>query len=396
MRQFIYQESKKGCGLACLRMAMVEATGDKNYKYLRLEKHPPYNLKELQGIVEKEGGKLTFSKANSKDCIEEALSFPCLLLLKSEESEHMVYVPKRTKTKFLVFDPEFGPSWIKIEELKEKWTLISGTIEMFNVKKSPYVKPKIRSLSSLVLPTILTIFSFACIYGAFYFMQDNSNYLISIGLLTAYGILEIISRFLMISSMKKFDDRWMNSIISKRKYLKERYIHYHSLKKTLYPDILTLVNSIVFAISIVILFSFNNSMFLISVACVIAYVSISVFAFKKSISTKKSTLEKLESSLFKDNLTNEEALTALEDVNKESYRIGKALGYEKIVYVITIIMAALIPLTTTENITLNYYLLHFGALFAFGEAIRNLFEFVTNKENREREVMYFYEYFYKE
>ncbi len=396
MRQFIYQESKKGCGLACLRMAMVEATGDKNYKYLRLEKHPPYNLKELQEIVAKEGGKLTFSKASSKDCIEEALSFPCLLLLKGKECEHMVYVPKRSKTKFLVFDPEFGPSWIKIEELKEKWALISGTIEMFNVRKPRYAKPKIRPFSSLILPTICTILSFACIYGAFYFMQNNSNYLISISLLTAYGILEIMSRFVMTSSMKKFDDRWMKSIVSKRKYLKERYIHYHSLKKTLYPDILSLVNSAVFAISIIILFSFNNSIFLISVAGVIIYVSLSVFIFKKAISSKKSILGKLESSLFKDNLTDEETLDALENINKESYKIGKMLGYEKIIYVIMIIMMALIPLATAENVTLNYYLLHFGALFAIGEALRNLFEFIANRENREREMMYFYEYFYKE
>ncbi len=396
MRQFIYQESEKGCGLASLRMAMIEATGDKNYKYMRLERHPPYNLKELQEATAKEGGKLTFSKANSKECINEALSFPCLLLLKENGNDHMVYVPKRKKTKFLIYDPQFGPYWAKIDELKEKWTLISGTIEMFNKRKSPYTKPKIRPSESVVIPLITTLLSCFCIFGAFYFMQNDSNYLISIGLLALYGIFEILGKSLTISSMKKFDETWMPSIAFKRRYLKERYLHYHALKKTLYPDVLTLISSAIFSLSIIVLFSFNNSMFLISSSCIILYTFLSTFIFERKISTKKNVLEKIETNLFKDGLSDDQILDAFKNISNETYKIGRFLSFEKILSVVVVIMAALIPLATIENVSLNYYLLHFGALYALGECLRNFFEYLASKEKREKEVMYFYEYFYKE
>lgn len=396
MREFIYQESEKGCGIACLRMAMIEATGDKNYKYIRLEKHPPYNLKELQDLAAKEGGKLTFSKANSKECIYDSLSFPCLLLLKDEKSDHMVYVPKRDKDKLLIYDPQFGPNWIKIDEIKERWSLIVGNIEIFNKMKSPYSKPKIRSNTSIIGPIITTILSYACIYAAFYFMENNANYLISVGFLALYGILEIVGKTLMISSMKKFDEEWIDKISKNRRNLKESCIHYYSLKKVLYPDLLSVISSTVFALSILILFGLNNSMFFLSVALIIIYAFISQFIFEKKVTFRKKSLENAENSLFSA-YSNEETITnSLQEISKESYRIGKLIGYEKIIYLMTIIMAALIPFINAKNITLNYYLLHLGGLYAIGESVRSLFGYLANKNEREKEVMYFYEYFYND
>ncbi len=396
MREFIYQESEKGCGIACLRMAMIEATGDKNYKYIRLEKHPPYNLKELQDLAAKEGGKLTFSKANSKECIYDSLSFPCLLLLKDEKSDHMVYVPKRRKDKLLVYDPEFGPNWIKIDEIKEKWSLIVGNIEIFNKMKSPYSKPKIRQNTSIIGPIITTILSYACIYAAFFFMENNANYLLSVGFLALYGILEIVGKTLVISSMKKFDEEWISKISKNRRSLKESCIHYYSLKKVFYPDLLSVISSVVFALSILILFGLNNSMFFLSTALMIVYAFISQFIFEKKVTFRKKSLENAENSLFSA-YSNEETITnSLKEISKESYRIGKLIGYEKIVYLMIIIMAALIPFINAENITLNYYLLHLGGLYAIGESIRSLFGYLASKNEREKEVMYFYEYFYND
>lgn len=396
MREFIYQESEKGCGIACLRMAMIEAMGDKNYKYIRLEKHPPYNLKELQDLAAKEGGKLTFSKANSKECIYDSLSFPCLLLLKDEKSDHMVYVPKRHKGKLLVYDPEFGPNWIKIDEIKEKWSLIVGNIEIFNKMKSPYSKPKIRPNTSIIGPIITTILSYACIYAAFFFMENNANYLLSIGFLTLYGILEIAGKTLAISSMKKFDEEWIGKVSKNRRNLKESCIHYYSLKKVFYPDLLSVIGSAVFALSILILFGLNNSMFFLSTALMIVYAFISQFIFEKKVTFRKKSLENAENSLFSA-YSNEETITnSLKEISKESYRIGKLIGYEKIVYLTIIIMAALIPFINVENITLNYYLLHLGGLYAIGESIRPLFGYLASKNEREKEAMYFYEYFYND
>ncbi len=396
MRQFIYQESKKGCALACLRMAMIEATGDKNYKYMRLDTHPPYNLKELQEFIAKEGGKLTFSKANSKECIYEALSFPCLLLLKEGENDHMVYSPKRNKKQFLIYDPESGPSWIDIETIKEKWTLVSGTIEIFNRKKAPYKKPKIRQGKAVLIPILMNLLSCVALFGSFYFMQNDSNYLISIGLLALYGIFEVLTRSLTIHSMRKFDDRWIQKIPQNRKYLRERYSHYCALKKVLYSDTLTLVSSLIFALATVILFSINNVIFLIPSAALFLYLFLSTILSEKKIKLNKDELEKAESELLDGKKDEKSVLNALKSINNESYRLGKIMNYEKIIYLLVVIMLALMPLSNAENITLNYYLLHLGGLYAIGQAFKKMFEHLLAKEENEREKLYFYEYFYNE
>lgn len=397
MRHFIYQESEKGCGLACLRMAMIEATGDKNYKYLRFEKHPPYNLKELQELAAKEGGKLTFSKANSKECIYESLSFPCLLLLKEGTSDHMVYAPKRDKTKILIYDPLCGPSWVKIEIIKEKWCLISGNIEIFNKKKSSWGKPKIRPPSSVIISLLTPFLSDLAIFASFYFMQNDANYLISIGFLALSGMIEIIGRGLLMRSMRKFDDEWIERISkSRKKILKERYVRYCSFKKSLYPDMFALMSSLIFSLAIAALFSLNNLIFLIASVTLTVYILLSIFLFQRKMSLSKNLLEKKETRLFYENESEENTLKLLKTINKESYKIGKLNGYEKIIYTIIVSVLALLPLANAQNITLNYYLLHFAGLYALGESLKNVILYFSEKEQRERETLYFYEYFYND
>jgi len=45
---------------------------------------------------------------------------------------------------------------------------------------------------------------------------------------------------------------------------------------------------------------------------------------------------------------------------------------------------------------LNYYLLHFAALFSIGEALKNVFGYFSETPSREADLLYFYEYFMKE
>ena len=107
-------------------------------------------------------------------------------------------------------------------------------------------------------------------------------------------------------------------------------------------------------------------------------------------------MEKKETRLFYENESEENTLKLLKTINKESYKIGKLNGYEKIIYTIIVSVLALLPLANAQNITLNYYLLHFAGLYALGESLKNVILYFSEKEQRERETLYFYEYFYND
>ncbi|HBN00666.1 MAG TPA: hypothetical protein DD384_05550 [Firmicutes bacterium] len=396
MRQFIYQESEKGCGLACLKMALVEATGESNYKFMRLEKHPPYSLKELQETAAKEGMELNFYKANEKEKLKEIDSYPLFLLLNKEGHEHLVYVPRARKEKILVYDPAFGTYWAKKEEIMSNWGLIWGSIKMGQKKICPFKKPKVFPCLDFLLPALSTIVSFLCLYASFFFMQDNGNYLLSIGLLACYGFCEILTRLLLTNAMKKFDRKWLDEIALVPQNLKERYLHYYALKKAIYPDFLSLITSFVLVISLTFLFGANNSYFYLSVAGTLSYIAISSILLKSKTVHRKLILEQRERGLFSNSQTINEAKNAIRSINEESYKIASLIGNERIVYFVILAVFALLPLLSANSVSLNYYLLHFGALFAVGSSLQNIFAYIENSPIREKEQMYFDEYFSKD
>lgn len=396
MRQFIYQESEKGCGLACLKMALVEATGKSNYKFMRLEKHPPYSLKELQETAAKEGMEVTFYKANEKEKFKEIDSYPLFLLLNKKGHEHLVYVPKVRKKKILVYDPAFGSYWAKKDEIMEDWGLIWGSIKTNRKQDCPYKKPKIFPSLAFLFPTLSTIASFLCLYASFFFMKDDGNYLLSIGLLACYGFCEILTRLLLTNSMKKFDQKWLGKIALVPQDLKERYVHYYALKKAVYPDFLSLITSFISAFSLTFLFGMNNSYFYLSVAGTLSYIAVCSFFLKSKMVHRKLIMEQRERNLFSNLQTINETNAAIYSINEESYKIAALIGNERIVYFVFIAVFALLPLLNVSSVSLNYYLLHFGALLVIGSSLQNVFAYLENLPIREKEEMYFNEYFSKD
>ncbi len=396
MREFIYQESKKGCGLACLRMALIEASGQANYKYLRFEKHPPYSLKELCLAAKKEGASLEFFKVNNGEIVDFSANVPLMTTIREGNAEHLVYVPKARKNKLLVYDPAFGPQWVKKDVFLSKWDYVFGKITSIEKRKCPYKKPKIFSPWSLIPSFVSVLISFLCLFGCFYLMKNDSNYIFSLSLLAGSAIFEIVSRILMIKSMKKFDEKWIDKIPFSSNHLEEQYQHYCSFKKAAFHGHLSMVTSLFMALSTIALFGINNPLFFISVAAIAVYSTVSSLFLRNYICKKKTALEEKEKLLFLKREKPDEIKKSLRSLTDEGYKIGSLLGNEKAISLILIAVLSIVPLLNQENIVLNYYLLHFGGLYTVSEALANILEFAMSYKIREREKMYFYEYFAKD
>ena len=396
MRQFVYQEDEKGCGLACLRMALIEATGEKNYKYLRLEEHPPYTLKQLQEAAAKEGVELTFYKAENKEEFVKLDQFPVLLLLKENDSEHLVYATQARKEKIQIYDPALGPYWASRAELMEKWGLVYGEVEVTSKEKCNWRPPKLCSFSDLFFPSLFSLLSSLSLFAAFFFMKDEGNYIVSILLLALYGILEILSRQFLGKAMKRFDEKWLRKIVASKEETHERYLRFYSIKRHIFPSFFRVVVSLIAAILVTALFGLNNAFFFLSVAGLLLYLLVSELTIWRGINRRKKKLECDEKNLFQGVSDEVDAAQLIQNLNQESYQIGSFLSYERIVYVAFLLGLALLPLAMAETVTLNYYLLHFAALFSIGEALKNVFGYFSETPSREADLLYFYEYFMKE
>lgn len=173
-------------------------------------------------------------------------------------------------------------------------------------------------------------------------------------------------------------------------------MHYYALKKAIYPDFLSLITSLLLVISLTFLFGINNSYFYLSVAGALVYLAISSTLLKSKTVHRKLIMEQRERNLFSNSQTINEAAAAIHSINEESYKIASLIGNERIVYIVFIAVFALLPLLSVDSISLNYYLLHFGALLAVGFSLQNVFTYIENSPIREKEEMYFNEYFLKD
>lgn len=396
MREFIFQEDEKGCGLACLRMALIEATGQSGYKYLQIDGHPPYNLKNLQRAASEEGVEINFYRAQSSSELKNIRAFPTFLLLNEDGREHLVYVPKAKGDKLLLFDPAKGKFWVKVEQVSENWNLIYADIKVTRKEKCRFKKPKIIPFWQCFVLTLLEILSCGLLFAGFYLMNDDSNYLLSIAMLASYGVFEILSRSFLMEAMKKFDKKWLRKIIEIPKESKNRFKHYYELKKVLFPGFASFIGTIVTVVALTILFGMNNPIFFIAEAFLAAYsLFYAIFAHQKI--HKRVAKLKVNERMFIDSKDNSnKTLENLQRINGESYRIGTFISYEKIIYAIVVVMLALLFFINVGSISLNYYLLYFGALYLTGEKLKEILEYLMNNASRERETLYFYEYFIKE
>lgn len=396
MREFIYQENEKGCGLACLRMAMIEATGQSGYKYLQLEGHPPYNLKSLQDAAGENGVKLNFYRAKAKNELACIKTFPIILLLNDEGREHLVYVPKAKKDKLLVYDPAKGKYWIKTDDILEKWGLVYGDFELIEKKKCKYKKPRIVSTLDNSIMFLFQILSCVALFAGFYFMEDDSNYILSIALLASYGIFEIAFRAKMVASMKKYDRKWLHKISENPKIRKDRFEHFYELKKSIFPSMAGFIGALITALALSLLFGLNNSIFFLAEAILMLYSLLyAIFAYKKT-HKRISALKVDEENFITSKVDANNDFENLKRINDESYKIASFISYEKIIFTIVTIMLTLLFFLDAPKISLNYFLLYFGALFMVGEKFKEILEWMMNYPIREKEILYFYEYFIKE
>ena len=134
----IYQGQKKSCGYACVKMALVHASSNKTYRQIR---EPDCNgkspsIQEIQEFGKEYGLCLNAWKVDPRDILL-AEEFPLLCVISKNGLAHMVYLKKKRRNRFLVFDPSAGEMWIKEEEFANSFSGVYLDIGSFHETKKP-------------------------------------------------------------------------------------------------------------------------------------------------------------------------------------------------------------------------------------------------------------------
>lgn len=390
MRNFVYQGDEESCGLASLKMLLLDLTKKKGYRYLKVDASQPLSLEEIRKIAWKEGVHIEWKKALTKESILNCDSFPMLVMLEGENRGHLVYLKKGTKKKVLVFDPATGPKWYKREDLAERFSLIYGEVFLDSVNKCSYRKPKIVSMWSVVLPSLMSFIGIGFLFAALYLIGNEDTQIaagISLGM---YGLFMILSRFLGSIFSKSFDKRWLKYVPSSdKKRLAKNYERYYAYKSTTLPAFTILLESICSVFGLVFLFGFNEPLFCLASIALTIYLFVESQAFRKKSEKEKIDLGLEEESLFSSIKPKKEQIKMIKDINTKANKIGEKSTYARIIYVAVVAALSAITPLFSENISLNFYLFQFFALIGLGQAIRSLLYFFETRVARERAYVYF-------
>jgi hypothetical protein len=393
----IYQGDEEGCGLACLRMALVLVSHQKNYRYLTIEGHPPYSLAQLSQAAAKEGLTLTFKRVEDKEDLAHNTHWPVLLLLGKEEDSHCVLARRAWGRRILIDDPSSGTKWVKREVLFDEWNGIYGEVGSYFKSKCPYKKKSIDIPWMFSLASLMEILAESALYFGFYNVQKNADYLYSVLAFTLYGLFAILKRLFAVNGMKKFDQDYLERIYDEdNARLRRNYEHYYRYKSLLFGGWIEFVSALFFSAALTYLVGFNNLYFFASAAGYLAFAVFEGLYWGQHIQGEKNQLENNEKALFASKAPSEEKLASLHEINEKAYSLGDYLSYIQIIRFVLALALALIPVLGEQEITLNYFLFHFFALLSIGDGFEKIVTFLVKGRERSQEFDYFLEYFLKE
>ena len=81
---FVYQGDEEGCGLATLKMLLLDLTKKKGYRYLTSEKEEDLSLEDIRQMAFKEGVDIQWKRCLKEEDLQSATTFPLLILLKGD------------------------------------------------------------------------------------------------------------------------------------------------------------------------------------------------------------------------------------------------------------------------------------------------------------------------
>lgn len=396
MKYFINQIGSKDCGYACLKMLMAIVYKRKDFLFYPIgDIDTSYSLKDLMGIAAKEGVSISAYRAQKKeDIFKKMVKAPFLIPVKSGDLLHMLLVRKVRRRKVYVFDPKNGAYWIKKEKLLDIWNgeILEATAHTgsdFNVKKTKLIPFKTQFF------TIFSqIMSFLSLVVALYFINEEISFLVPLGFLLTYIILEFIFERILVSGMKNFDKQTLiPEFSSNRRNFKERYIKMNKFKSMIFANPVQFVGTAMISLFALVLLGINSYLNLIGFGIIFLFQIGFHFIFKYYFKYRRNGLEELEKELNASVYASKEEFNdKLKRLNEETYKYVSLSNSKKYLMTFLIFAISLFLMALSGNISINFMLFHFFIMVYLFENIEKLLNVSENLEeyNKYKALYLFY------
>jgi predicted double-glycine peptidase len=398
MEHFIPQFDEESCGLSSVRTLLYSLTGEKKFATLSLPSHPPYSLEDLSEAVEKYGYSLDFFKSEPAELdYPDEKKKPFIALLGEKKKTHAVVVFHLSRKTVRYYDPSCGTKRDKRSDFIAKWTGIWGSAHKKDdeaIKELPKARPLVSFWTHLFVVGLLLIEQ-GCLLCSFLFLSKDGNFLYPVLFFTLVALLEVARYFYLLTKSQDFDKRYLGccyDLDSSR--FKRNYECFLSYKKNSLSGFSLVFQSFLSILLLYFLTGVNLPSFFISGGLVMAYeVGDSLISYYH-LEKEKGTLERLETSLWKEE-SKKEKLSSLSRLSLSSHKLGEKIIYERIIALVFVCCASLLPLFMEKKVSLNFFLFIFMVNVALAELTKKVLSFFLSVEERKATEGYFREYLLK-
>jgi len=364
MEHLVYQIQEDACALACFQMILMNETGKKDYRFARLESHPPHSLEDLEKGARRYGYTLSFYEAERKEIDYPWNKKQGFLAIKNDKNDgHMVYVKKITKRNVVYLDPAVGKMKCSKKEFEDDWSGVFGILQVNKNSKLPTKEkllPFYETLALYLFP-ILSTLSLLC---GFYFFSDEGNILLPALSFLAFGVFSIVQHLLSLKVNSRLDEKYLERLdYSNSERMMKTYEEYHCYKRYKLMNFPNMVNELVGVLTLITLVSMNNPFFLLPIFITLfAYLLMRCISFRK-LSKEKKNIEGLENGL-RHSSNQEELRGTLRRIGILSSSFALKIEYGRIVICVLALASNLLSLLGCQEVTLNFYLFHLFSLLA--------------------------------
>ena len=382
--KLVSQLFENDCGVACLKMLLVECNKDINYSYLPFkEKKGNYSYQEIKNLASNYGMNLVGFRLSDKSEIVHNDTFPLIVGLELDDGiKHAIVVEKIKKNRIKILDPAKGKRWMK---LKDFYKVFDGTgllIDKFTYYKCPF-HFKESSSFRIAVPLILQIASALSLMLGVKFIDEGTYIFYPIICFSLAAIFEVIIKGVLFKEMRRMDMNTLPDVyvdrINRFEFLK-RFEEYKQ-SEVVYP--IQFFTSFMMASIFCFILLINNVNNLSLIMLVMGIVLFDSFVVNPLLEKRKNSLELIQRKALLESNNNRFILQCGE-LTKKSYIFGKLVLLRKYAYTLIILFAVILLMIFSHIVSVPYVICYFAMSYSL---LQNLFPIFTYEQiNQKHEI----------
>ena len=392
----IYQNQKRGCGYASIKMMLCHYSKKKEFRYL--EEPPCYDeapsLSDLIRYAERHGLYLKAYRYKEVSRLGENKFYPLLALLEEDGLSHLVYVERKAFGHFYILDPARGRRKLKEESFYKIFTGVFIIEEEYRAKEERIASPRYLDPLRTFISCLLSSASFLSLFASFYFVDDSGGLLLPILLFCSFCLFVVLERGFLSWSMKKFDRSYISSL-STMPYgtRREAYIHYVTFKAGIFSRAPSLVSGALEIAALGVLFWLNEEWMGRAILSLFVLLLLTEALWGPWFRKKSKEVEESEDAFLGGYTYEKDDRRLISDLLRGSYRLAGFQAMRGYAFFLIELLLAFAVTYLSGSISLNAFFLWFMSLWFLGDEFQKCMKTLLSKDELLKEEAYFLSHF---